>query len=255
MHMTEPRHPNRFDYYDEEDYDAAVERYIKRREDYEIWCDMEFDRRRDAEMERAIRFNDEMVRAILDGRKTQTRRPIKPQPGAGMEHILSLYQSFLSRGREKYGDIGDDLWVQEVFAINLAGNYDYRATVHPEYYPDFTWRSSTQMPREASRIDLSITGLRIERVQDISEDDAISEGVEYLTNGHDTPVCRIHYPIYGADGMCVLEGYCECGNYTNIEVFASIWDFIYAKKGYSWESNPWVYVIDFKVMNDPGKGR
>lgn len=179
-------------------------------------------------MERAIRFNDEMVRAILDGRKTQTRRPIKPQPGAGMEHILSLYQSFLSRGREKYGDIGDDLWVQEVFAINLAGNYDYRASVHPEYHSDFTWRSSTQMPREASRIDLLITRFRIARLQDITRGDSMLEGCPFQNmEGGDNPM----------------------------DWFSGLWDSIYKAKGFSWESNPWVYVIDFKVMNDPGKAR
>jgi hypothetical protein len=164
-------------------------------------------------MERAIRFKDEMVRAILDGRKTQTRRPLKPQPEG--EWGLPGRQS------GPYGRVGDVLWVQEVFATNLMGTHDYRASVHPEYHPDFSWRSSAQMPRNASRIDLSITGLRIEKLQDISRGDCMAEGCPFpnMEKGENP-----------------------------VDWFAGLWDEIYAKKGYPWQSNPWVYVIDFKVM-------
>jgi hypothetical protein len=101
------------------------------------------------------------------------------------------------------------------------GTHDYRASVHPEYHPDFSWRSSAQMPRNASRIDLSITGLRIEKLQDISRGDCMAEGCPFpnMEKGENP-----------------------------VDWFAGLWDEIYAKKGYPWQSNPWVYVIDFKVM-------
>lgn len=149
-------------------------------------------------MERAIRFNDEMVRAILNGRKTQTRRPVRYVEAATGVKVYFVGKTVttdferidfdkVSITGERIGDHlakqslfgmpGDTLWVQEAFALNMMGTYDYRASVHPEYHPDFTWRSSTQMPREASRIDLSITGLRIERVNDITRGDCMAEGV------------------------------------------------------------------------------
>lgn len=199
-------------------------------------------------MERAIRFNDEMVRAILDGRKTQTRRPVRYVEAATGVKVYFVGQTVttdfekidfdkVSIAGERIGDRlakqspfgmpGDTLWIQEAFALNMMGTYDYRASVHPDYHPDFTWRSSTQMPREASRINLLITGFQIARVNDITRGDCMAEGCPFpnMEKGENP-----------------------------VDWFASLWDSIYAKKGYSWESNPWVYVIDFKVMTS-GEGR
>ena len=120
--------------------------------------------------ERPIGFNEEMVRAILDGKKTQTRRPIKQQYG-GVHDC-------------PYGKVGDRLWV-----------------------------------RETSRITLEITNVRIERVQDISEHNAKAEGV---------------MPDKETGGC--------------VDAFMFLWDEIYASKGFGWDANPWVWVIEFKKM-------
>ena len=170
------------------------------------------------------------------------------------------------------GDVGDQLWVRETFAllgnedgvcIDWQGNMVkgdeelaariYKASCeqkHGDYglysIPDSaywkpdttnekyegTWRPSIHMPRWASRINLLITGVRVERLNDISEQDAISEGLEcYVDDG---------VPYYGPfnNGDCRPD-----------VVFRSLWDSIYGKKeGENWQANPWVWVIEFERM-------
>lgn len=218
-------------------------------------------------VERPISFNSEMVKAILEGRKTQTRRPIKPQPyeseyNPGVFHVnngnrgkdfVSMQVSidwFLDKC--PYGKIGNRLWVKEPLIMdylpNLFTGEPTNATVIKyAASPDkdnlvnehgfdlcWVWKSKTLdshfMPRWASRITLEITNIRVERVQDITEEDAIKEGV---------------LPHYHSASKCERLGDCKCGH---IAGFRSIWDSIYSKKGYGWLKNPWVWVVEFKVV-------
>ncbi len=190
--------------------------------------------------ERPILFSSPMVRAILDGRKTQTRRVIKPQPEPVME-VLSdgPHVTYTINARNTsdyhcpYGGAGDRLWVRETWCPHWAGDdcgegpqgVCYAATNRE---PDpLRWRPSIHMPRWASRITLTVTGVRVERVQDITEADA------------------------EAEGCCVGVG---AGNWRNtVHMFQGLWDSINAKRGYWWDENPWVWVVKFSVDN-AGRG-
>jgi len=184
--------------------------------------------------ERPILFNGEMVRSILDGSKTQTRRVMKPQASTFAPSPIRCHEldeggyGFFDEERDyksPYGKPGDRLWVRETHYVFSAGYKDgrdrhivYRATE-----PDAPcgWTPSIHMPRWASRITLEVVSVRVERVQDISEADAASEG---------TPI---------------LQG----GNRTE---FRMLWDSINAKRGYGWDANPWVWVIEFSVQERQG---
>lgn len=170
--------------------------------------------------EKPILFSGAMVRAILEGKKTQTRRVIKPQP------MLDTHTRVTACYKCPYGAPGDRLWVRETWTTHQndkgADCLLYRAEVpDPELYAP--WRPSIFMPRAASRIMLEVTGVRVERIQEISEADAIAEGVEII-------------PI-------------DTSTWTNRQSFSILWDKINAKRGYSWASNPWVFVISFKLIN------
>lgn len=178
--------------------------------------------------ERPIMFKGEMVRAILAGRKTQTRRIIKPQPtGApvSLEHWAC-----------PYGAPGDRLWVREAWMADPLGsrgrgqvaNYPvlYRVgfgDLWPEMAALVTprWKSPIFMPRWASRITLEITDVRVQRLQDITTEDATAEGVfsTTMSNG-------IQWSSASA-------------------AFQSLWDSI-NRKTHPWASNPWVWALTFK---------
>ena len=179
---------------------------------------------------RPIIFNTEMVQAILDGRKTQTRRVIK-----NPEKLEGLMLSGEEENWCPYGKIGDRLWVRETWAnileLSPEKNLVYKATdwkgwLEYEVEP-IKWSSPLFMPRWASRITLEITNIRVERLQDITEEDAEAEGISWSHSGgpFDNP------EIIGA-----------------IENFAYFWDSLNAKRGYPWDSNPWVWVIEFKKI-------
>ena len=175
--------------------------------------------------ERPILFNSEMVQAILEGRKIQTRRMIKPQPQG----------EWAAPGRTmcKYGVPGDRLYVKETWRpkghnFPTGHPYEYKATAEQDGVPlDEPWKPSIHMPKDAARIWLEITDIRVERVQDITEEDAFNEGVLTSTLNHP------HYV------------------YTFREGFQHLWDSINAKRDngkYSWEQNPWVWVVEFKMV-------
>ncbi|HCM6797761.1 morphogenetic protein [Klebsiella pneumoniae] len=206
--------------------------------------------------ERGMIFNAEMVRALLSGRKTQTRRIIKPQPEATLSGSLS--GKWLSRPLNglllpkiediaihcPFGVVGDRIWVRETFQGPLF-DYDlmdsyckdptpfekpefcvYKAdgVPAPEFYDaddelHCCWRPSIHMPRWASRILLEITGVRVERLRSMSQDDARAEGV------------------------IVASGPMEAGL-----AFRELWDSIYGEE--SWKANPWVWVIKFKRIEE-----
>jgi len=196
-----------------------------------------------------------MARAILEGRKTMTRRVIKPQPVAlGDEGRRTSYswrggiyalQFYPDRSdildRCPYGQPGDRLWVREAWLYDdymhdmtegvpdlPGGAYSHRL-VYRASNPDYPmtigserWHPSIHMPRWASRILLEIASVRVERVQDISDTDAEREGV----GGNDP------------GGMLSFR-----------EHFRELWDSINAKRGYGWDTNPWVWVVEFKKVD------
>ena len=201
--------------------------------------------------ERPIIFSGPMVRAILDGRKTQTRRVIKNPPiGIGETPVDAT--DLVARIACPYGQPGDRLWVRETF---YSDNFDYpksRDVSAIEYRASHEcrnweagcpcqdengrscWRPSIHMPRWASRITLEVTGVRVERVRDIAEAGARAEGVEPE---------QVPAFINGEPGMALLLDPTVC--------FAYLWDSINAKRGHPWSANDWVWVVEFKL--DPSK--
>ncbi|MGM7756370.1 morphogenetic protein [Yersinia enterocolitica] len=189
--------------------------------------------------EKPILFNAEMVNAILSGRKTQTRRIISEKTlhlfdvaaCAGECHPLELRDD---RSQSYYlefcplGKSGDQLWVRETWArYNIdqtSHDMAYRATTPADWPKEGLWRPSIHMPRWASRIDLLITGVRVERLQDISEQDARAEGVK----------------AWRGPAEELVGGKLA---------FFELWDSIYGQKeGENWQANPWVWVINFERM-------
>ncbi|HID3656001.1 TPA: morphogenetic protein [Serratia marcescens] len=199
--------------------------------------------------ERPVIFNGEMVRAILNGRKTQTRRAISDrhlhlidvasQVGEcypleyGIDHANS--QSYY-REHCPFGQVGDRLWVREMFASGLCTKTTlaYRATHKREdleegWNETIKWTPSIHMPRWASRIMLEITAVRVERLNDISQDDAQAEGME-LTGWR---------PSYSNPDNSGLDE-----TLTPYDNFAMLWGTIYGEE--NWSANPWVWAISFR---------
>ncbi|MCS4496240.1 morphogenetic protein [Pantoea sp. B623] len=177
-----------------------------------------------------ILLNAEMVRAVLDGGKTQTRRILKVQPHAGVRNSVFVKSGYEDgHGKElvcPFGAVGDRLWVRETWArYNIdqdTHDIAYRATTPDDWPKEGRWRPSIHMPRWASRITLEITGVRVERLQDITNQDAMAEGI-----GH----------LYAYD-----ESQPTPKDATRR--FAELWQSIYGAD--SWQANPWVWVIEFK---------
>ncbi|WLP22594.1 hypothetical protein Q8726_03885 [Raoultella ornithinolytica] len=234
--------------------------------------------------ERGMIFNGEMVRAILDGRKTQTRRPIKWRQTRATEIAEREDGSKWPWSEDTenvcdywhpcpFGNVGDRLWVRETFAClgnedgcaidwndNLVkgggpesariyrasceqkpGNYGLWSIPDDAFWKPHTdemqfegaWVPSIHMPRWASRITLEITDVRVERLNSISQEDAQAEGLE-LTGWRPT----YSDPDSGGEVM------------TPYDNFAELWSSIYGDE--SWQANPWVWVIEFKVVNCGG---
>ncbi len=189
--------------------------------------------------ERPITFNEEMIKAILEEKKTQTRRPIKPQPEHKQKSIYC-----------PYGKIGDKLWVKEKHKLQatedgwLVMYSDGKILLSPcdvdpwtdeiwfEDMENQNWRSPIFMPRWASRIILKITNIRVEKLQNITEKDFYAEGGFF----------KEKKPGFSA---WHIAGYSSS---TNKNAFKELWNSIYAKKGFGWNSNPWVWVIEFKKL-------
>jgi hypothetical protein len=195
-----------------------------------------------------------MVRAILEGRKTQTRRVVKPQPPSTMTDAVLYLENvtwcFTGPQRDKdghplpldqwvggwpdcgpdfrfpYGIPGDRLWVRETWTPDCVSEdaakelgrapVHYRADGEAPEYLNLKWRPSIFLPRKYSRITLEITDVRVQRLQEISEDDAQAEGRSLVK---DSPL-----------------GY-----------LPDTWDSINAKRGFGWGANPWVWAISFTV--------
>lgn len=182
-------------------------------------------------MMKPIIFSTPMIKAILEGQKTQTRRVMKPQPvldngfwrwhGAGwsdsIKRIMPIpCHSMYNNAPYRPGDI---LWVKETWQYKNYGDYGdtpddfmYRTDANETWVGP--WRSPRYMPRKAARIFLKVKDVRAERLQDITEEDVRAEG--FITR----------------------------------EEFARYWDNLNAKRGYSWDDNPWVWVIEFEKIKD-----
>lgn len=234
--------------------------------------------------ERGIIFNSEMVRAILDGRKTQTRRVINPQPELTQKSGFKWKGGLFGAGSDDretnrnfahkkclLGKVGDRLWVRETYS--LLGNEDacpidwndnivndkteaariYRASCaqksgdyglwsipdeadwkpHTEEMKfEGSWTPSIHMPRWASRITLEITDVRVERLNNISPRDVVAEGLIKL------PATGRYVRFQGAQHFGLAYD-------NHKDAFADLWDEV-SKPDCNYESNPWVWVIEFK---------
>lgn len=223
-----------------------------------------------------ILFNTDMVRAILDGRKTVTRRVIKPQPQGCFEvneEPLYIYDTDFRQGRIcPTCQPGDIFYIRETWQylyeldgneqiIEGTGKYYYAATdtIPFDTYVDASgvthervpWRPSIHMPKEAARIWLKVTDVRVERLQDIDEDGVWDEGFRFK------PPCLTRV---SADGhTCDLDGPCTSSikycDMTMGELFGrELWNSTIKKSDldrYGWDANPWVWVVSFEQCEKP----
>jgi hypothetical protein len=202
-------------------------------------------------MERPMLFSGPMVRAILGGSKTQTRRVMKPQPlfFTGRKYIVpddapkKFHDCDDIRECCPYGFPGDRIWVRETWhpygddgkeSLALATSTCtgpehvlFRASANEAECATHRWRPAIHMPRWASRISLTVTDVRVQRLQDISEEDAKAEGVSWDEGEQEEYVRKWGYPQ-----TCKAR-------------FADLWDGINSPG--SWEANPWVWAISFTV--------
>ncbi|HIX89960.1 MAG TPA: hypothetical protein H9845_03575 [Candidatus Agathobaculum pullicola] len=191
-----------------------------------------------------ILFNTEMVRTLIEGRKTVTRRVVKPQPEGRpvpMPADSCWPGYFAIQGTERVVrppyQHGDVLYVRETWAKNPFGEgYIYPTEVAGAGQK---WRPSIHMPRKAARIFLRVTSVRVERLQAITEEDAKAEGAEKMHPCTDPETGKTAFLLH------------ENGTYR--AGFSQIWDSTIPKRPslferylYYWEYNPWVWVIEFE---------
>lgn len=215
-----------------------------------------------------ILFNTDMVRAILDGRKTVTRRVVKPKmpdhcPSCMHIHSDFIYDKaaqnvycascgeFLNNGGFPYKPSyqpGDILYVRETWNTNPL--YDYGEESNEYVYKadydghagDFGWRPSIHMPKEAARIWLKVTDVRVERLKDITEEQAMKEGFSGIR-------CRCGGTAYACTD-CYNSGWIE----PPFVGFMYTWNSTIKKADldrYDWDANPWVWVIEFERCEKP----
>lgn len=205
--------------------------------------------------ERPILFSGPMVRGIIAGNKTQTRRIVKGTALSWLteSEFTSEFTAAPENGLCPYGYPGDRLWVRETWAEMVPGHHQTRVAYRADMvvqnqsrhvrrfgsvqwpldgseegqHPPARWRPSIHMPRWASRLTLEITAVRAERLQEISEDDILAEGVT-------------------VDLAAKMTGIPWSSLPTLHHAWTAGWDFINGKRA-PWASNPWVWVIEFKV--------
>ncbi|WP_416358184.1 hypothetical protein ACLNGM_09860 [Aureimonas phyllosphaerae] len=196
--------------------------------------------------DRPILFSGAMVRALVAGEKTQTRRVLRTWNGTPFENLAETdpeHYSGLADDEDSWGYpfaddrapmrlpevalwqyvVGDRLWVRETFRPAVSGSSaaSYRATL--ESFGAWRWKPGIHMPRALSRLTLLVTAVRVERLQGISEDDAWSEGIRPEASGD----------FEGGDGAT--------------GAYRILWDSLNAKRGFGWDANPWVVAVTFTV--------
>ena len=229
--------------------------------------------------EHPILFNAPMVRAILDGTKTQTRRIVKPQPGGanripviGRKNVVVNIRDLRAAEFGSPYQPGDRLWVRETWAHVPASAYRCSDGVQQTICPtdkDMAavyaagwdrsspgrWRPSIHMPRWASRIILEITAVRVERLKEIHEVDAKAEGItsRWITKpwgqelGWQADWSSVGRPSkFALNGITTESDICLG---TARHAFWNLWESVYGLG--SWEANPWVWVVEFKRVEVP----
>ena len=219
-----------------------------------------------------ILFSTPMVQAILDGRKHMTRRIVKEDKRGEWDPVnyvrenceddatvpcylhreISVDDTSRNIMYPRY-DVGNILWVRETwtpFCINkntcrnnLLSHSDYCYKASPEQCVDdlpCKWRPSIFMPKSAARIWLKVTGVRVERVQDITEEDAIAEGCA----GVECDCLHTNLGYFGCEN-CLNTGW----RISPKTEFSELWDHLNAKRGYPWASNPWVFIYCFSRIS------
>ena len=209
--------------------------------------------------ERPIIFSAAMVRAIIEGHKTQTRRVVNPQPAdscrnpfVGEDKIWRFECAQTLRGpisnaeddrRCPYGQPGDRLWVRETFRTGFQKTMFSEGIIFKvdapkalgmdEYSDRRVWSPSIHMPRWASLLTLELIDVRVERLQEISVNDCLAEGIPPITDAD-----QWSKPIPKEPNLPAIY----------IGAYCRLWDRINAKRA-PWESNPWVWVLEFKRVS------
>lgn len=210
-----------------------------------------------------ILFNTEMVRAILDGKKSCTRRLVKPQPQGYFEvneNPVYIYDTDWNQGKitPPYQP-GDILYVRETWhkyikrvgkgeSCRFAEFYGYRASVANSEDADEPWRPSIHMPKEAARIWLKVTDVRVERLQEMKPVDVIKEGAY-----PDCWDCLNTYEESGSQCCYGTEEQCSQCDGVMME-WEKLWNSTIKKTDidrYGWDANPWVWVIEFERCEKP----
>lgn len=231
--------------------------------------------------ESPILFSTDMVQAILNGSKTKTRRVVNSRncTGFGIDKTLLDFTCIYDnspfgvkvpqkeygnddlklnwRGTSKLGKKGDLLWVRENFGFHRDEDGDYVAFMadfaeDDSFRMDTKWKPSIHMPKAACRIWLEITDVRVERLQDISEADAMAEGVVLESEYQILEEWKEGWRNYILPDESVFR------QDTAKESFETLWDSINGKPkegkpDVSWNANPWVWVYSFKVISTTGK--
>lgn len=178
--------------------------------------------------ERPILMSGSMVKATLENRKRQTRRVVKPQPdGIRPSVFVSGLEDLHGREiRAAYGKPGDRLWVRETYTINAFDQVLYKVdfTTRGEETSGMGWKSPYHMFRQYSRILLNLEAVRVERLQDISPSDCRAEGLR--------PESELS--LLWRDDVRAK--------------YRVLWDELNAKRGYGWDTNPWVWVLTFEQV-------
>jgi len=211
-----------------------------------------------------ILFNSEMVNALLDGRKTQTRRIVKPQPEMDIKAIQKVItldgknrDGFFCAGDDygkaffcPYGQPGDLIWVREGFTLDhLDHNFPhYRADmINPSDPPPkpHKWKPSIHMPKAIARIWLQVKKIELERLQQITDQDVIDEGIAAFKcvpgDGYPSPLYK-HYMSTSQRETWIPDPLIS---------FQSLWQSIHGPD--AWDANPWVWVVHFDVISTTGK--
>lgn len=196
-----------------------------------------------------ILFNTDMVRRLLNGEKTVTRRVVKPQPRE-IYHDRKFYEEdgdLFVLAEHQNGEcfqivppysLGDILYVRETWN-RLLGEWIYKADQKPGFKNPGKWRPSIHMPRETARIFLRVTDVRVERLQEIAPEQLRAEGFPIFVTPSE---CENSFNRFGA----------VCDYKNKLEKFSDLWDSTIKPADrdlYGWEANPWVWVIEFELIS------